>query len=769
MNDLTFWKHGIQTREWPLLTRNNREDAAPSQATSPIRQRRRSTWGIRGCILLYLSATPCIGNTETQIIDQAILSGMTGTHIVHLPHVLTQKDFPAQGGLVSYRLEVALSAPPEEPLGIFVPKLSLSGQLTINGTRIGACGIGLLKNLRCLHQPQLFVPPDTLWHTGINTVEFDIYANDRQMNGLSPLQIGPARTLYEGTYLWRWLWQVELLRGMTWVAVCLGALSLAVGWIIRSEKLYLWFGLAALTNAASNLNILITTPPFSFELFSWIVFSSRLITTPLGIGMLLSFFGRASPAIERLLMICVVLMPAITWLSDNNRWVVAALYLPMLVSMMMLSLFMLRWTWGARHTAHITVTALTLGLMAVSIHDWLRLNGQSAFEGVYGITYAFTGFMLVFGLMLISRLASALIAERQLSISLNLATRASKSGLWDWKLSTNEVSWSQSMLELFGINPGGFGKNFDSWAAWRSKVHPEDLAKAETLALAAARERKPLSLGYRIVDPDGSVRWIETRADINRNQAGVATSLSGISLDVTTRMQAEIELDRYRQELEERVRVRTNQIKNLMQESHDQRIIVEREQARQSERQHLLQEMHDGFGSQLATARLLMEQGQISQAECTQLLGECLDDLRLIADTLSATGSTLIKALANYRYRCQNRLAHVHARVDWQLELAGTPPLSERVILQILRILQEALANALKHSHAQHIGIDFRYENSHLLMKISDDGVGIPEAMTYGRGLSHMESRARSIGAQLEFVRLRPGTRIAFNLPLIPA
>ena len=500
-------------------------------------------------------------SVDSQRLERATLSSLAGEKPVTLPHVLAAEDFPPTGGRVVYRLEVPLAKPPSEPLGIFVSKLSLAGRLSLNDADVGACGLGLLENLRCLHQPQLFVPPVSLWRTGVNILEFEIYANDRQMNGLSPVRVGPAQALYEGPFLRKWLWQVELLRGMSWVAACLGGLALVVGWLLRPERLYLWFGLCAIANALSNLNVLVTTPLVGFELFSWFVFSTRMITTPLGLGMLLAYFERSTPALDRLLMACVVVMPILTWLSGSNRWVVTAVYVPMLMAMLALTVAMVRWTWRTRRPAQMTVTTLTLGLMAISILDWLRLSGQSAFEGVYGITYAFTGFMLIFGFLLMARLVSSLLAERKLSTLLGLASRAARAGFWDWNLATEKVTWSRDMMTLFGFEPGATHGNFDAWAAWRATVHPDDLAEAERASLEAAREQRPLSLDYRIVRPDGEIRWIETRADIHRDEAGRPRSLAGISIDVTDRKLAERELATYRDQLEAMVADRTAELR----------------------------------------------------------------------------------------------------------------------------------------------------------------------------------------------------------------
>ena len=510
--------------------------------------------------LLFVPLSCLAAPSDIQIIDQATLFNRGAEHPVILPNVLSPDDVPPGGGRVHYRMEVELPTKPDEPLGIYVRKLSLSGQVSLNGHAIGACGLGVLENLRCLHQPQLFVPPTSLWQVGTNTLEFEIYANDRQMNGLSPVQVGSARALDQGPYLQQRLWQVDLLQGLTWVVLCLGGLALTVAWILRSERLYLWFGLCSIANALSNWNVLVTAPLVGFEVFSWFVFSVRMVSAPLLILMLLAFFDRDRSPVTPVLLGFTLLMPLAVWVSGNNRWVVVALYVPLLLAVFPLGIAMIRWTWRSRQGVHVMITLLFLVLAVTAVLDWLRLSGQSSFLGIYWTTYVLTGIILVFGVLLMSRLASALIAERKLSALLGLAARAADAAFWDWDLATNQVIWSKDMMSLFGLEPDKVSKNLDTWAAWRSIVHPDDLPVAERDALAAARDHKPLVLDYRIVRPHGEVRWIETRADICRDDGGKAISLAGISLDVTRRKQAEMGLASYRDHLESLVAERTAEL-----------------------------------------------------------------------------------------------------------------------------------------------------------------------------------------------------------------
>lgn len=375
-----------------------------------------------GFILACASLATLAGapSLAVRTIDQAVLSSPSGERQVSLPNLLQPNDFAPAGGRVRYTLQIELPAPPAEPLGIYVSKVSLSGQLALNGQPLGACEPGPLEELRCLHRPYLFVPPVGLWQAGTNTIEVEVFANQRQMNGLAPVQVGSAQELDRGPYLRDRLLRVELIRALTWVSLCLGLLALAVAAILRTENVFLWFGLCSIVNALSNLNVLVSTPLVGFELFSWFIFSSRMVSVPLLLLTLLVFFERAGVAVRRGLVGYALLMPLIVWLGGNDRWLVVLLYVPLMVLALAMVPAVIYWSWRSRQAVHAWVTLNYALLMLASVLDFLRLNGTGSFTGVYWITYAYTGLILLFGAMLMSRLASALISERELTAKLDL-------------------------------------------------------------------------------------------------------------------------------------------------------------------------------------------------------------------------------------------------------------------------------------------------------------------------------------------------------------
>lgn len=187
--------------------------------------------------------------------------------------------------------------------------------------------------------------------------------------------------------------------------------------------------------------------------------------------------------------------------------------------------------------------------------------------------------------------------------------------------------------------------------------------------------------------------------------------------------------------------------------------------ARQSDRDNLLRDMHDGFGSQLSSLRLLAEHGRLSPDEFTQALSDINADLHLIIDTLNQPSPNLKDSLADMRYRLSRRVPAEHVKLHWRVQLDKAPELASRETLHILRILQEAINNALRHAKAGNIWIAASYDEgaSTITASIRDDGLGMDKAKSAGRGMSNMQRRAREIGATLEVREWEPGTEVVLG------
>jgi signal transduction histidine kinase len=186
---------------------------------------------------------------------------------------------------------------------------------------------------------------------------------------------------------------------------------------------------------------------------------------------------------------------------------------------------------------------------------------------------------------------------------------------------------------------------------------------------------------------------------------------------------------------------------------------IERAAAVAEERARVMRDMHDGMGSQLMTTLALVENKRLEQREVVEALRGCIDDMRLTIDSLQPDDSDLVSLLGNLRYRLEPRLQAAGIELDWRV--ADLPPLDyagPHALLQVLRIVQEAFTNVLKHSGATRVLVEARQEAQGATLAITDNGRGMTER-TGGngrRGLTNMQLRARGIGAELE-IRSAPG------------
>ncbi len=129
---------------------------------------------------------------------------------------------------------------------------------------------------------------------------------------------------------------------------------------------------------------------------------------------------------------------------------------------------------------------------------------------------------------------------RKSEIALKKAQRVAHVGSWALHIQSNRMEWSDEMFHIFGIDKATFNGNLAD--AHARAIHPDDRATVERCNLLVSQNAQPISLEYRIVLPDGTVRvvWAESGEAIC-NAAGNITTLSGIVQDITERVQAEAE------------------------------------------------------------------------------------------------------------------------------------------------------------------------------------------------------------------------------------
>ena len=198
--------------------------------------------------------------------------------------------------------------------------------------------------------------------------------------------------------------------------------------------------------------------------------------------------------------------------------------------------------------------------------------------------------------------------------------------------------------------------------------------------------------------------------------------------------------------------------------------------AREEERRRLRRDLHDGMGPALAAVALQAETARDlvrsdprgAEALLDRLvprLNEAVSDVRaLVHDLRPPTLDEL--GLAGSVRELATRFSTPTRRVDVSSdELA---PLPAAVDLAAYRIVSEGLANAAKHAGASRVHLVLEQCAGALQVRVSDDGVGVPETMTPGVGLRSMRERAEELGGSCSVVPGQDGrgTTVLATIPV---
>jgi PAS domain S-box-containing protein len=119
---------------------------------------------------------------------------------------------------------------------------------------------------------------------------------------------------------------------------------------------------------------------------------------------------------------------------------------------------------------------------------------------------------------------------------LRLAMESGKSMGWDWDLVNGQNIWFGDLKTTFGISADTYLAGEDEFF---ERLHPDDRERVSKALTVAMREQTPYRAEYRVVRPDGSMRWLADRGEFLADNGGGATRGLGIAVDVTDRKQAE--------------------------------------------------------------------------------------------------------------------------------------------------------------------------------------------------------------------------------------
>jgi two-component system sensor kinase FixL len=202
-------------------------------------------------------------------------------------------------------------------------------------------------------------------------------------------------------------------------------------------------------------------------------------------------------------------------------------------------------------------------------------------------------------------------ALRQSEERMRLAAAAVNLGIWEWDLATNEIWATNARRAVLGW-PSTGKVTFEDFMF---RVHPEDRGRIRQTINEAIRDAKDYESEYRLVLPDGIVRWISTRGSVHFDDAGKPARLLGINIDITARKQAELDAQRDRAEL-----------------SHLSRVALMGEMS--ASIAHELNQPLAGILSNAAAGQRFIDKGDVDLREISELLGDIIADGRRASDVM---------------------------------------------------------------------------------------------------------------------------------------
>ena len=303
--------------------------------------------------------------------------------------------------------------------------------------------------------------------------------------------------------------------------------------------------------------------------------------------------------------------------------------------------------------------------------------------------------------------------EKMLSLTnerFELATHSAQLGIWDWNLLDNILIWDELMYTIYGVNKKDFPVAYD---AWEASLHPDDAARAAEELQMAVRGEKPFDTQFRILWPDGSVKYIQATGLVLRDDDDQAIRIIGINYDVTERIEmqehlrkANEDLVRSNSELERFAYVASHDLQEPLRMVTSYLQLLERryKDRLDGDAIEFIDYAVDGsnrmktlINDLLAYSRVGTRGKEFTQVNCNEVLDHVLFSLKPMMDESNA-----------------------------EITFEPLPTIMGDTV-QLEQLFQNLLGNALKFrgEEAPRIHIGVKKENKTWLFSVRDNGIGI--------------------------------------------
>jgi PAS domain S-box-containing protein len=118
----------------------------------------------------------------------------------------------------------------------------------------------------------------------------------------------------------------------------------------------------------------------------------------------------------------------------------------------------------------------------------------------------------------------------------SLALAAGQMGSWEWAVGDKELKWDEGQYRIFGLDPHSFTVTADSI---RELVHPQDWEALHQMVDRISKNARTQQAEFRVIRPNGETRWCTGSAAASVDPQGRVVRISGVTIDITERKEAE--------------------------------------------------------------------------------------------------------------------------------------------------------------------------------------------------------------------------------------
>jgi two-component system cell cycle sensor histidine kinase/response regulator CckA len=195
--------------------------------------------------------------------------------------------------------------------------------------------------------------------------------------------------------------------------------------------------------------------------------------------------------------------------------------------------------WAALRFGARGASLMTLTISAVAVWHTTQGTGPFIAATAPGTLLAATCYLAAVAVTGLT-LAAAVAHERQTATSaleqreqqLRVALDAARMGIWSWSTADNRLIWDDTLRRLYGLTPA---EEVGGYNDFLSRVHPEDREFVHGRVRHALEEGGSLDYEFRIILPDGSVRWIADQGRVVLGEGRKPLGMTGVCMDVTQR------------------------------------------------------------------------------------------------------------------------------------------------------------------------------------------------------------------------------------------